>query len=84
MTLAFGHQLADAWLELHPEASAAELVEFLERQSLRARVAAAEVYVARERTSKEEAMFHLERESRSYGELMRNELSNGELSMPSS
>ncbi|MGM9386970.1 hypothetical protein [Streptomyces antibioticus] len=81
MTLAFGYQLANAWLEMYPEASAAELVEFLERQSLRAREAATEVYVERGRASKEEAMSLLEGESRSYGDLMRSEFSNGELSM---
>ncbi|MFD9602685.1 hypothetical protein OG609_40860 [Streptomyces sp. NBC_01224] len=83
MTLAFGHQLAATWLELHPEASAAQLVEFLEQQWLRARAVAAEVYVAREGTSKEEAMALLERESRSCRDLMQSELSTGELSLPS-
>ncbi|MFJ7904015.1 hypothetical protein ACIQ6V_26575 [Streptomyces sp. NPDC096198] len=82
-TFAFGHQLAATWLELHPEANAAQLVEFLEQQSLRARAAAAEVYVAREGTSRGEAMALLERESQSYRDLMRSELSTGELSLPS-
>lgn len=82
MTLAFGHQLAATWLDLYPDVSASQLVGFLEEQSLRARAAAAEVYVAKERMSKEEAMALLERESRSYRALMREELSTGDLSLP--
>ncbi|MFE7622934.1 hypothetical protein [Streptomyces sp. NPDC057509] len=82
MTLAFGYQLAATWLELHPEASASQLVEFLEEESLRARVAAAEVYVATGKTSEEGALALLERESRSYRDLMRNELSTGALTPP--
>ncbi|MCX5411208.1 hypothetical protein [Streptomyces sp. NBC_00059] len=84
MRLAFGHQLAATWLEIHPGASASQVVEFLEAQSLRARLAAVEVYVATGKTSEEEALALLEHESRSYRDLMRNELSTGELNLPAS
>lgn len=82
MTLAFGHQLAATWLELHSEASAYQVVDFLEEQSFRARVAAVEVYVATGKSSQEEALVLLEHESRSYRDLMRKELSTGELNLP--
>ncbi|MET7874281.1 hypothetical protein [Streptomyces cyaneofuscatus] len=84
MTLEFGHQLAATWLEIHPGASASQVVEFLEEQSLRARVAAVEVYVATGKTSEEEALALLEYEGRSYRDLMRKELSTGGLNLPPS
>ncbi|NEC44834.1 hypothetical protein [Streptomyces sp. SID8016] len=47
-------------------------------------MAAVEVYVATGKTSEEEALALLEHESRSYRDLMRNELSTGELNLPAS
>ncbi|MFJ1900984.1 MULTISPECIES: hypothetical protein [unclassified Streptomyces] len=60
------------------------MVEFLEEQSLRARVDAVEVYVATGKRSEGEALALLEDESRSYRDLMRKELSTGELNLPPS
>ncbi|MFI5853633.1 hypothetical protein [Streptomyces parvulus] len=68
------HQWAATWLELHPEATAAELVQFLEQQAHKAQVAAAEVDVAREGMTMDEAMAFWTREH-DYRDMMRRELS---------
>jgi hypothetical protein len=68
------HQLAATWLELHPEATAHELVAFLREQAETAQTAAAEVYVAKEGMSMDEAMKFQVRHY-DYRDMMRRELS---------
>ncbi|MFF5763039.1 hypothetical protein ACFY8F_10940 [Streptomyces tanashiensis] len=68
-------QLAATWLELHPEATASELVAFLAEKAHRAQAVAAEVYVAREGMTTEEAM-EFQVHQYDYRDMMRRELSN--------
>ncbi|MFE7427102.1 hypothetical protein [Streptomyces sp. NPDC057545] len=68
------HQLAATWFEQHPEATAAELVEFLREQAEKAQTVAAEVYVAKENMTMDEAMEFQVRHY-DYRDMMRRELS---------
>ncbi|GAA0470132.1 hypothetical protein [Streptomyces olivaceiscleroticus] len=68
------HQLAATWLELHPEATASELVAFLGEHAHKAQRVAAEVFVAKEGMTVHEAMEFQERHY-DYREMMRRELS---------
>ncbi|MFB8088102.1 hypothetical protein [Streptomyces sp. NPDC055992] len=68
------YQLAATWFELHPEATASELVAFLKDQAYRAQTAAAEVYVAKEGMTMDEAM-EFQTRHYDYRDLMRRELS---------
>ncbi len=69
------YQLAATWFELHPEATASELVAFLKDRAHKAQTAAAEVYVAREGMTMSEAMEFQARHN-DYRDLMRGELSS--------
>ncbi|MDX3365489.1 hypothetical protein PV387_05515 [Streptomyces sp. ME02-6987-2C] len=68
------YQLAATWFELHPEATASELVAFLQDQANSAQTVAAEVYVAKEGMTMDEAMAFQSRHY-NYRDLMRRELS---------
>ncbi|MFJ2727784.1 hypothetical protein [Streptomyces collinus] len=68
------YQLAATWLELHPEAAASELVAFLGKQAHKAQTVAAEVYVAREGMTMDEAM-EFQKRQYAYRDMMRRELS---------
>ncbi|MEU1466238.1 hypothetical protein ABZ467_37645 [Streptomyces sp. NPDC005727] len=68
------YQLAATWLELHPEATASELVAFLGEQAHKAQTLAAEAYVAREGMTMDEAMKFQVRQY-DYRDMMRRELS---------
>ncbi|MFI9249627.1 hypothetical protein [Streptomyces sp. NPDC053069] len=68
------HQLAATWLELHPGATADDLLAFLREQAHTAQTAAAEVYVAKEGMTMEEAM-EFQKRHYAYRDLMRRELS---------
>ncbi|MGW3113561.1 hypothetical protein [Streptomyces sp. NPDC001091] len=69
------YQLAATWFELHPEATASELVAFLKDQAHKAQTVAAEVYVAKEGMTMDEAMEFQVRHY-DYRDLMRRELSS--------
>lgn len=73
-TQAFAYQLAEVWLDLHPNASAEQLVDFLRQEALRAEAAAAEVAVARDGVTMEQAVADLAY-MHEYRDLMRKELS---------
>ncbi|WP_158973257.1 hypothetical protein [Streptomyces griseus] len=68
------YQLAATWFELHPEATASELVTFLRDQAHKAQTVAAEAYVAKEGMTTSEAMEFQVRHY-DYRDLMRRELS---------
>ncbi|KOX01417.1 MULTISPECIES: hypothetical protein [unclassified Streptomyces] len=68
------YQMAETWLELHPEATASELLGFLREQAHTAQTAAAEVYVAKEGMTMDEAM-EFQKRHYDYRDLMRRELS---------
>lgn len=70
----YAHQLAAVWLELHPEASAAELVAFLEQRAVQAQTTAAEMYVQKEGMTMDDAMAFWARTC-DYRDLMRREMS---------